>query len=196
MIRVCVRVQSGIVRAGLHAMLQPEFEIVENQNTNANVDVLVCDIILLPTDVAAKNFAATLLLSDDPNLLQEFLQQQFQSHKAWGVVPTNTNQTEFRAAVQAVAHGFVVLPQNLLNTFGETENITELPDDLTEALTQRELEVLALLVEGDGNKRIATSLGISQSTVKFHLAQIYAKLEVTSRTGAVQAALRRGLITL
>src|SRR2546427_10486180 len=67
----------------------------------------------------------------------------------------------------------------------------------TEArLTPRELEVLGLLAEGIGNKGIATRLAISERTVKFHIAAIFDKLGVTSRTEAVTAGLRRGLILL
>ena len=65
-----------------------------------------------------------------------------------------------------------------------------------EALTRRELEVLALLAEGLSNKGIALRLGISDQTVKFHVASITGKLGTHTRTGAVRLAVRRGLITL
>ena len=65
-----------------------------------------------------------------------------------------------------------------------------------EALTPREIEVLELLAEGLSNKGIALRLGISDQTVKFHVASISGKLGAHSRTGAVRLAVRRGLITL
>jgi DNA-binding NarL/FixJ family response regulator len=65
-----------------------------------------------------------------------------------------------------------------------------------ESLTPRELEVLELLAEGLSNKAIAARLDISDQTVKFHVASIYAKLGASNRTGAVRRALRRGIITL
>lgn len=65
-----------------------------------------------------------------------------------------------------------------------------------EALTPREIEVLELLAEGLSNKGIARRLGISDQTVKFHVASISGKLGAHSRTGAVRLAVRRGLITL
>ena len=64
------------------------------------------------------------------------------------------------------------------------------------ALTPRELQVLELLAEGLPNKAIAARLGISDQTVKFHVASIAAKLGATNRTDAVRLALRRGLLTL
>lgn len=65
-----------------------------------------------------------------------------------------------------------------------------------EALTPRELDVLVLLADGVGNREIASRLGISDHTVKFHLSAIFGKLGATTRTDAVRRALRVGLIDL
>jgi DNA-binding NarL/FixJ family response regulator len=65
-----------------------------------------------------------------------------------------------------------------------------------ESLTPREIEVLQLLAEGGANKTIAARLGISDQTVKFHVAAICGKLGAVNRTDAVRQAVRRGLITL
>src|SRR5262245_4724843 len=69
-------------------------------------------------------------------------------------------------------------------------------DDQIEALTLREIEVLELVAEGLPNKAIADRLGISDQTVKFHVASITGKLGAANRTDAVRRGLRRGLITL
>ncbi|MFW5749073.1 MAG: response regulator [Chloroflexota bacterium] len=61
-------------------------------------------------------------------------------------------------------------------------------------LTERELEVLALLVDGLTNLQIAQRLGISLSTAKFHVSTILSKMNVASRTEAVSLALRQRLI--
>jgi two-component system NarL family response regulator len=61
-------------------------------------------------------------------------------------------------------------------------------------LTPRELAALRLLANGHSNKEIATALGISERTVKSHLAHLFEKLQVTSRTEAVRVATRRGLV--
>jgi DNA-binding NarL/FixJ family response regulator len=65
-----------------------------------------------------------------------------------------------------------------------------------EALTPREVQVLELLVEGLSNKAIATRLGISDQTVKFHVAAICGKLGAANRTEAVRRAIRRGIIAV
>jgi DNA-binding CsgD family transcriptional regulator len=68
--------------------------------------------------------------------------------------------------------------------------------ELQEPLTPREIEVLELLAEGFPNKSIAVRLGISDQTVKFHVASICGKLGATNRTQAVRLAVRRGLVSL
>ncbi|MCP3402958.1 response regulator transcription factor [Bradyrhizobium sp. CCGB20] len=69
-----------------------------------------------------------------------------------------------------------------------------MPEDI--ALTQRELDVLALMAEGGSNKMIARQLGISVHTVKFHVGSLLDKLDATGRTDAVAHAARRGVIEL
>src|SRR5262245_34743781 len=69
-------------------------------------------------------------------------------------------------------------------------------DEYEEPLTTREVEVLQLLAEGLPNKSIAARLGISDQTVKFHVASICGKLGAANRTQAVRLAVRRGLVSL
>jgi DNA-binding NarL/FixJ family response regulator len=65
-----------------------------------------------------------------------------------------------------------------------------------ELLTDRERAVLQLLAEGLGNRDIGEQLGISRSTVKFHIAALYEKLGVHRRAEAVAAGVRRGEVLL
>jgi len=74
--------------------------------------------------------------------------------------------------------------------------VEEREEELDEPLTPREVQVVELLAEGLPNKAIAARLGISDQTVKFHLASISGKLGAANRTDAVRRAVRRGLITL
>lgn len=62
------------------------------------------------------------------------------------------------------------------------------------ALTDREIEVLELVYRGHRNKEVAALLTISEETVRVHLKNIFAKLEVQDRTAAVNVALRRGIL--
>jgi DNA-binding NarL/FixJ family response regulator len=65
----------------------------------------------------------------------------------------------------------------------------------TFGLSDRELEVLQLLADGNTNKDIAAKLFISTQTVKTHIAHIFEKLGVKDRTEAVASALRSGMVT-
>jgi ATP/maltotriose-dependent transcriptional regulator MalT len=69
-------------------------------------------------------------------------------------------------------------------------------DPLLETLTSREHDVLALVADGLSNRDIAGRLAISEHTVKFHLASIFGKLGVSTRTEAVQRGLRLGVIEI
>lgn len=67
---------------------------------------------------------------------------------------------------------------------------------MTQELTAREKEVLALIVAGKSNQEIGNALFITEATVKAHVNRILDKLDVTDRTQAVTTALRRGLVHL
>jgi two-component system, NarL family, nitrate/nitrite response regulator NarL len=91
-----------------------------------------------------------------------------------------------RAAADADA--ILVAPSALPHDEGDSE--------IVESLTSRETQVLELLAEGLPNKAIAARLGISDQTVKFHVASISGKLGAANRTDAVRRAVRRGLLAL
>jgi two-component system, NarL family, response regulator YdfI len=114
------------------------------------------------------------------------------------VLPRNTTQNAILAAVEAVGAGLSVLrPEGLDRLLRETIAAQrKVSAPLVEPLTPRELEVLGMMVEGWGNKEISARLGISEHTVKFHVASIMGKLNAESRTEAVTAGIRHGLIML
>ena len=66
--------------------------------------------------------------------------------------------------------------------------------DADHGLTPHEVRVLKLLVDGDNYRTAATKLGVTRSTIAFHVRKIYTKLEVHSKTEAVAKALREGLL--
>jgi DNA-binding CsgD family transcriptional regulator len=89
------------------------------------------------------------------------------------------------------SHDAVVVAQASSEPEEASEGETDAP---IEPLTAREREVLELVSEGLPNKAIASRLGVSDHTVKFHLSSIFGKLGVSTRTEAVRRAVRAGLI--
>ena len=68
--------------------------------------------------------------------------------------------------------------------------------EILETLTSREIQVLELLAEGRSNKAIGQRLGISDQTVKYHVAAIAGKLGAENRTDPVRRAIRRGIVSV
>ncbi|HWZ57360.1 MAG TPA: response regulator transcription factor [Gemmatimonadaceae bacterium] len=125
------------------------------------------------------------------------------------VLTTYDTDEEVYQAMKAGARGYLLKDarrEELLEVLravhaGEMRMPAALADRLarrisSDALTARELEVLASIARGQSNKEIGAELSISETTVKSHLKSIFEKLGATSRTDAVTAALRRGLISI
>ena len=115
--------------------------------------------------------------------------------RAW--LPLNASAAEIVAAVIAAAQDLTVLTQDQAKRrLSRMRAAAARSEVFVEALTSRELEVLKMVGDGLVNKEIAGKLGISDHTVKFHVAQILAKLGAGSRTEAVTIAIRRGLVPI
>jgi DNA-binding NarL/FixJ family response regulator len=118
------------------------------------------------------------------------------------VLPVDARDDEILAAVHAAAAGLVALPRELASSLlaasdgNDDARRAHAISPATAPLTPREREVLALLAEGLANKAIAPRLGITEHTVKAHVAAIYDKLHAGNRAEAVVAAARQGLLLL
>ena len=115
--------------------------------------------------------------------------------RAWLLIESTAG--ELRAAIRAVREGLVVLDPAIASRMAAPSPAS--PGQAGEAdaqLSQREIDVLRLLAGGLSNKMIATVLGISEHTVKFHVGTILSKLGASSRTEAVMIGARRGLVAL
>jgi DNA-binding NarL/FixJ family response regulator len=117
-------------------------------------------------------------------------------HGVKAVLPSDVSGPQIAAAIEAAASGLIVLHPSEVESLVQPQRGNEIPDALPEALTPREIEVLRLLAEGLGNKEIAVRLGISEHTVKFHVASVMGKLGAGSRTEAVTLGIRRGVVLI
>lgn len=138
---------------------------------------------------------AILLLTDD---FEDVQIMAAKSEGAWGVLSPQVGEDELIAAVKALGEGLWVGTPALVRSLLRNSNYVELVNEaeLPEPLTPRETEILQLVTQGKANKQIALALSISDHTVKFHLSSLYTKLNVSSRTEAVRAGLKMGLISL
>jgi DNA-binding NarL/FixJ family response regulator len=137
-----------------------------------------------------------IIVLEDPSNALEILKAG-----ASGVLSRNSTLSDLLLAIDAVAHGFAILPRDASHPEWPDSTPHRISDNPSPSqrnhmLTARELEVLRLLAEGASNKLIARRLGISFHTAKFHVASIAAKLDATGRTDAVAQAVRLGLILL
>jgi DNA-binding NarL/FixJ family response regulator len=157
------------------------------------VDVVV---VALESDAArdfvdglADEVAAIALVTDGAGVASAF------RAGARAVLLRPPDRAELTAAIQAVAAGLSVLPASLLDDMLRLGGIDRAASN-TEALTPRELEVLALIAAGASNKLIARRLAISVHTAKFHVAGVLEKLGAHSRAEAVAIGARVGLVLL
>lgn len=117
---------------------------------------------------------------------------------AFAVLPRDAETNVVIAAARAAAAGLVAVMRDAAPALVSANSARSWSpeEDASPHLSPRELEVLRLLAGGTGNKGIALRLGISEHTVKFHVASILAKLHAGSRTEAVTEGIRRGLVML
>jgi len=114
------------------------------------------------------------------------------------ILPRSASSAEIVWAIQTANAGLFLFDEDtaeqLTARFGSEplRDRTQVVDELTE----REIEILRKLAEGLGNKQIASSLAISEHTVKFHISSILDKLGASSRTEAVTIGIRMGLVLL
>ncbi|CAN7742070.1 response regulator transcription factor [Cupriavidus necator] len=209
-VRVAVVAASPQARASLQALVEaaPALDFAGSAADTAGIadrfagdvpDVVVVELEPqagdLPAPEAGRDPAAPalVLLTDetDSDWIHDVL-----GASATALLPRDATPGEIIAAIEAVAAGLCVLsPEILARLLAQRRAPRQTASAaLTETLTPRELEVLAMLAEGLGNKEIARQLDISDNTVKFHLSAIFGKLGASSRTEAVLQGMRHGLI--
>ena len=204
-IRILIADDHSVVRQGLKMFLglDPELEVVgEAANGEEAVrkagelhpDVVLMDLLMPKMDGITATATIRRAQPDTEvialtSVLEDATVVSAVRAGAIGYLLKDTQADELCGAIHAAAAGQVRLapqaPARLMNEVRAPEN----PDMLTE----REIEVLRLLAQGQANKEIARSLHIAEKTVKTHVSNILAKLGLQSRTQAALYALRVGI---
>ncbi len=202
-LRVLVVSHDPLARAGLAALLdqQPGCDVVgrlaDDEVQSPALEVYQPDVLVW--DLGWNSVPGLERMGEIPEdappvlalVAHETQADEARSAGARGVLLRETDADVMLPALSAVARGLVVLDPSLARRATTSGSSDPVPD-----LTPRERQALALLAEGLPNKTIASRMGISEHTVKFHVNSILGKLGAQSRTEAVTRATRLGLILL
>jgi len=206
-IRILLVDDHDMVRRGLAVFLQafPDLELIGEAANGIEAielcgqlrpDVILMDVMMPDMDgiEATRRIRAqyphihVLMLSSskDEHLIMSAIQAG-----AIGYVLKDIRVDEMAKAIRDAYQGKSMLSSEALQAL---INATARPPERDYHLTDREHELLSLLVKGLSNPEIAQQLTISLSTVKFHISSILAKLSATSRTEAVAIAIEKHLV--
>lgn len=206
-IRLLIADDHPVVRAGLQGMFssQPDFTIIGEASDGTEAvsltaqlhpDVVIMDLRMAHMDGASaierirKQCPGTPVLvlttyDSNADILHAI------EAGAIGYLLKDAPREQLFAAIRSVAQGKSALAPDIA-----TRLLQQIRVPASETLSERELEVLALVARGASNKEAARSLHISEATIKSHLIRIFTKLGVADRTAAVTAALERGMLRL
>jgi len=208
-IRVMIADDHNVVRSGLVTFLKAydDFDLVaEAKNGREAValcrqtkpDVILMDLMMPEMDGLA---ATRAILQDDPGIRiiaitsfeDEELVQGVLAAGAISYLLKNVTSDELVNAIRAAASGKSTLSPEAARVLIQATRPSKQPVD---ELTEREKEVLNLVVQGQSNQQIADALVISITTVKSHISSILAKFQVSSRSEAIAFALKHKIVSL
>jgi DNA-binding NarL/FixJ family response regulator len=205
-IRVMLVDDHPVVREGLRGMLEaePDLTVVgeagSGEEAVAQARVTETDVILM--DLRMRNLdgvgATERILADNPRAKVVVLTTyetdadilRAVEAGASGYLLKDASRQDLANAVRAAARGETVLAPSVA---GRLVNQVRRP--VTQTLSGREVEVLALVAKGLTNAEIGRALHISEATVKTHLLRAFGKLGVSDRTAAVTTAMSLGLLS-
>ncbi|MBN1667563.1 MAG: response regulator transcription factor [Anaerolineales bacterium] len=205
-IRIMIVDDHAVVRSGLSAFLSVNLDmslVAEAENGEQAVvrakllqpDVILMDLMMPVMDgvtaiQAIKQQNPGIQIIALTSFQEDELVQNALKAGAVGYLMKNVTARELVAAIRAARDGKMTLsPEAAQALVRLAQQSSE-----TEALTEREREVLKLMVDGFNNAEIAEQLVISLSTVKYHISNILMKLGVDNRVSAVTLALQKKLI--
>jgi len=115
---------------------------------------------------------------------------------AFGFIPKSHNKRQLLAAIDCIIGGEPYMPQSVREQIERMDpvQLETLEQDKATLLSRRQMEVLLCIRDGMSNKKIAGTLYLSQSTVKYHLASLFERLDAVNRTDCIGKAISLGLI--
>ncbi len=208
-VRMVVVDDHALFRRGLVSLLAdiPEFQVVgeaeDGEQALRIIQKTDPDVVLLDVNMPRMDGIQTVqTLRDQKNKVQILMLTISNQDEdllgalmagANGYLLKNTEPDELRQAIMHLAEGKSVLSPDITSTVLKALAHGQ-PGNSTGPLSDRELEVLNCLMEGQTTTQIAAQLFISENTVKTHIRHILEKLEASNRTEAVSKAIQMGLI--
>jgi DNA-binding NarL/FixJ family response regulator len=206
-IRLLIADDHPVVRAGLRGILdsQPDFEVVgeaaDGVEAVALTGRLLPHVVLMDLRMPKMGGVEAIgrIKADHPGV-HVLVLTTYDSDAdilpaietgATGYLLKDAPREELFEAIRAAAQGRPLLAPAVAARLME-----RMRGPAEEALSSREIEVLALVAKGANNREVAGQLFITEATVKTHLLHIFSKLGVTDRTAAVTTALERGILRL
>lgn len=163
---------------------KPDVVLLDLEMPNGGAEETLHRMLQLPQPPGV----VIVTMHDEPRLIRRFI-----GGGASAYLPKSASLEELLDTVRDVAAN-----QRSAGSSQTRIASQEVPADIdrhTDGLSGRELEILLQAARGMSNQKIAASLHLSEATVKRHLANIYSKIDVSSRTEATQKALARGWIS-
>jgi DNA-binding NarL/FixJ family response regulator len=204
-IRLLIVDDHPVVRDGLRGMLagDPDLEVVgeasDGTEALAQVASLRPDVVLMDLRMPGLGGAAAIrALAEQGAEARVLVLTTYDSDSdvvpaleagATGYLLKDAPREQLVQAIRAAARGETVLASSVA-----TRLVSQLREPAQDVLSERELEVLTLIAQGETNRGAAARLFISEATVKTHLLHIYEKLGVNDRAAAVAVAYERGLL--
>ncbi len=213
-IKVLLVDDQAMVRAGIHMILEAETDIrvVGEAEDGAKAVVaahkLKPDVVLMDIQMPLMNgLESTRQITQTPGntcrilILTTFERDDyvFEALRAGasGFILKNAPPEDLIAAVRVVAEGNALLApsvtRRIINEFAQRTPRVDLKAGLS-SLTEREIEVMRLIAKGKTNAEIAAELFVGETTVKTHISNLFAKLDLRDRVQAVVYAYESGLI--
>ncbi len=210
MIKILIADDHLIIRQGLRLILETEdeFEFVGEASDGAEAlklckklkpDVVLMDLRMPNMDgltaieklrIEQPEVAVVILTTfNEDELMLRGLQAG-----AHGYLLKDTDRSTLFDTIRAAARGETLLKPEIMARVLSQRNATKVESNESFNLTDREMEVLEAVARGERSKEVASHLGISERTVKAHLASIYSKLGVDSRAAAIAVAAQNGLL--
>ncbi len=203
-IRLLIVDDHAMVRRGLATFLKasPDLELVGEAGNGADAlrlcseahpDVVLMDL-MMPEMSGIDTIQAIRKAHPDVRIIaltsfeEEHLVRAALRAGATSYLLKNISADRLAEAIRATRAGLPILSPEITDGFVDKEK------DYYPELTQREREVLGLMIEGLSNDEIARQLVISSSTIKNHVSSILAKLDVNSRAKAVNLALKHNIV--